>query len=121
MRKKKKAIQERSIFSTIRVLSLAMILLVVFLLLLGSMLGGRFGSPHQLTLDFVGPLQSAVTRSLDAIATIKNDYLVLWNLRAENKRLQALVDKYLTELGEYREAYSTYLYLQDLLDFKNKL
>ncbi|MGW8193880.1 MAG: rod shape-determining protein MreC, partial [Desulforhopalus sp.] len=41
--------------------------------------------------------------------------------RAENKRLQALVDKYLTELGEYREAYSTYLYLQDLLDFKNKL
>jgi rod shape-determining protein MreC len=98
-----------------------MILLVVGILLLGSMLGGRFGTPHQLTLDFIGPLQSAVTRTFSGVAALKNDYLALRSVREENKRLQALVDKYLTELGEYREGYATYLHLQELLAFKEKL
>lgn len=85
------------------------------------MLGGRFGTLHQLTLDFIGPMQSVVTRSVAGVATIKDDYIALWNVRAENKRLQALVDKYLEELGEYREGYSTNLYLEELLEFKEKL
>ncbi len=97
-----------------------MILLVVALLLLGSMVGGRFGTPHQLTLDFIGPLQSVVTRTVTGIVSLKNDYIALWNVRAENKRLHLLVDTYLEELGEYREGYSTYLHLEKLLDFKNK-
>jgi rod shape-determining protein MreC len=121
VRKKKKAIQGRSLLSTIRVLFLATLLLVVTLLLLGSMLGGRFGAPHQLTLDFIGPLQSVVTRTGSVISTLTNDYLALWNLREDNKRLQGLVDKYLTQLGEYREGFSTYLYLENLLDFKKRL
>jgi rod shape-determining protein MreC len=85
------------------------------------MLGGRFGTLHQLTLDFIGPMQSVVTRSVTGFVTIKDDYVALWNVRAENKRLQALVDKYLKELGEYREGYSTNLYLEELLEFKEKL
>lgn len=121
MRKKTKAIQERSIFATLRVFILITIVSIVGLLLLASMLGGRFGTLHQLTLDFIGPMQSAVTRSVSGIATIKDDYIALWNVRAENKRLQALVDKYLQELGEYREGYSTNLYLEELLEFKEKL
>lgn len=121
MRKKTKAIQEHSIIATIRIVVLVMILLVVGMLLLGSMLGGRFGTPHQLTLDFIGPVQSAMTRSFSGIIALKNDYFALWNVREENKRLQALVDKYLTELGEYREGYATYLHLQELLAFKEKL
>lgn len=98
-----------------------MILLIVGMLLLASTLGGRFGTPHQLTLDFIGPLQSAVTRTFSGISVLKNDYIAFWNVREDNKRLQALVDKYLAELGEYREAYSIYLHLQALLDFKEKL
>lgn len=97
------------------------ILVVVGLLLLASMLGGRFGTLHQLTLDFIGPMQSAVTRTVAGVSAIKDDYIALWNVRAENKRLQGLVDKYLKELGEYREGYSTNLYLEDLLNFKEKL
>ena len=121
MRKKTKAIQGRSIFATIRVLLLVTILLIVGLLLLTSMLGGRFGTPHQLTLDLIGPMQSAVTRTVAVVANLKNDYIALWNVRADNKRLRALVDKYLNELGEYREGYSTNLYLEELLAFKEKL
>jgi rod shape-determining protein MreC len=85
------------------------------------MLGGRFGTLHQLTLDFIGPMQSVVTRTVAGVAAVKDDYIALLNVRAENKRLQALVDKYLKELGEYREGYSTNLYLEELLEFKEKL
>jgi len=93
---------------------------MVGLLLLASMLGGRFGTPHQLTLDFMGPLQNMVTRSISGLGNFKGDYISLWNVRAENKRLQLLVDKYLSELGEYREGYSNYLHFEELLDFKEK-
>lgn len=121
MRKKTKAIQGSSIFATIRILLLVGIVLIVGLLMLASMLGDRFGTPHQLTLDFIGPLQSAVTRTISGVSSLKNDYVALWSVRAENKRLQTLVDKYLVELGEYREGYSTYLHLEELLAFKEKL
>jgi rod shape-determining protein MreC len=94
---------------------------VVGLLLLASMLGGRFGTLHQLTLDFIGPMQSVVTRTVAGITSVKDDYIALWNVREENKRLQALVDKYLKELGEYREGFSTNLHLEELLAFKEKL
>jgi len=104
-----------------RVLLLITVLLVVGLLLLASMLGGRFGTLHQLTLDFIGPMQSVVTRTVAGVGAVKDDYIALLNVRAENKRLQALVDKYLKELGEYREGYSTNLYLEELLEFKEKL
>ncbi|MCP3889978.1 MAG: rod shape-determining protein MreC [Desulfobulbaceae bacterium] len=121
MRKKSKTNRGRSIFSTIRVLLLVAIIMVVGLLLLASMLGGRFGTPHQFTLDFMGPLQSGITRSVSGLSHIKDDYIALWRVRAENKRLQQLVDKYLSELGEYREGYSNYLHFEELLSFKEKL
>lgn len=121
MRKKNKSIQGKSVLSIIRVAILVGVIFSVGLFLLASMVGGRFGTPHQLTLDFIGPLQSVVTRTISTVSSIKDDYIALWNVRAENKHLQSLVDKYLTELGEYREGYSIYLHLQELLDFKEKL
>ncbi len=90
------------------------------MLLLAAMLGGRFGAPHQLTLDFIGPLQSAATRTFGGIVNLKNDYVALLNIKAENTQLQAQIDKLLTELGEYREGYSTYRHLQDLLQLKEQ-
>lgn len=62
-----------------------MILLVIGMLLLASMLGSRFGTPHQLALDFIGPMQSAVTRTFAGVGALKNDYVALWNVREENK------------------------------------
>lgn len=121
MRKKpKKTINENSFFATLRILLLISVLFVVGLLLLGSMFGGSFGTPHKFTLDFVGSLQSTVTKVTDGITAFKNDYIALWNVRVENKRLQALVDKYLSQLGDYREGYSSYLHLEKLLEFKEK-
>lgn len=121
VRKQTKNNQKEPLFASFRVVFLIVLVALVGLLLLASLLGGRFGTPHQLTLDFMGPLQSAVTRSVSGIATLKNDYIALWNVRAENKRLRLLVDKYLTELGEYREGYSNYLHFEELLAFKEKL
>ena len=97
------------------------ILLVVGLLLLAAMLGGKFGPPHQLTLDFIGPLQGTITKTFSGLVSLKNDYVTLQNVRTENKQLQAQIDKYLTELGEYREGYSTYRHLQEVLALKDKL
>ncbi|WP_457577985.1 rod shape-determining protein MreC [Desulfomarina sp.] len=121
MRKKSKNRPGSPYFATFRVLLLLSVLLVVGLLLLGSMFGGSFGTPHQLTLDFIGPLQSAVTKTTSGITTIKNDYIALWNVRKENKRLHNLVEYYLTELAKYKEGYSSYLHLQELLEFKKQL
>ncbi len=121
MRKKpKKNINENSFFATLRILLLVSVLFVVGLLLLGSMFGGSFGAPHKFTLDFVGSLQSTVTRFTGGITAFKDDYVALWNVRVENKRLQGLVDKYLSQLGDYREGYSSYLHLEKLLEFKEK-
>jgi len=94
--------------------------LVVGLLLLASILGGGFGALHKLTLDMVGPLESAVSRSLSSIITIKDDYLALFNVREDNKRLAALVDKYMQELAERRESYHKFKHYEELLDFKKQ-
>jgi rod shape-determining protein MreC len=121
VRKNSKAHQERPAGATIRILLLITLLLVVGLLLLAAMVGGKFGPLHQITLDFIGPMQSVVTRTATGIANLKSDYLDLLEVREENKKLQAQIDKYLTELGEYREGYSTYLHLQELLEMQAKL
>lgn len=97
------------------------LLLVVGLLLLAAMLGGRFGPPHQYALDFIGPLQSAVSRTFTGIVSLKNDYIALLDVRAENKQLQAQIDKIHTQLDDYREGYNTYRHLQELLALKDKL
>ncbi len=120
MKKKVNVIRGKSIFSKVRVAFLVIVLLIVGLLLLASMLGGRFDTPHQLTLDFIGPLQGAVTRVVSGAVDLKNDYIAFWNVRAENKRLKLRLAEYLKELGEYREGYSTYLHLEKLLEFKQK-
>ena len=94
--------------------------MTVALLVFASMVGDRFGVVHQLTLDVVGPLQKAITRTFGGFSQFSRDYIDLWSVRSENKRLRLLVDKYMNELGEYREAYRTYLHLQSLLEFKEK-
>lgn len=103
-----------------RLLLLFGTLLVVGLLLLASMLGGRFGALHQVTLDLVGPLQGALTRSLSGIVALKDDYVALLDVREDNKRLNALVNKYMQELSERREGYQKYKHYEELLGFKKQ-
>jgi len=119
--KKNKAIQGRSLFASFRIFLLIAVLFVVGLLLLGSMFGGKFGTPHQMTLDSIGPLQSAVTKTVHAIKTLKDDYVYLWHLRTENKILLEKVRDYQLELSKYREGYNTYRHLEELLEFRKTL
>lgn len=121
VKKRANARKEPSRFSSLRLLLLAGTLLIVGVLLLASLVGERFGVTHQLTLDMIGPFQGVLSRSMAGVVSFKNDYLALWNIRDENKKLQDLVDKYLKELSEYREGYRTYLYLQEQLKFREQL
>lgn len=120
MRKRASDKKGQSRIATIRLLLLGGTLLTVALLVFASMIGDRFGAAHQITVDLLSPLQKIVSKVADEMGDFTEDYVGLWSVRAENKRLRTLVEKYMTELGEYREAYRTYLHLQTLLEFKEK-
>ncbi len=91
------------------------------MLLLASMLGGRFGFTHRTTLDMVGYLQSGATKVLDKLSGIKEIYRNQWILQEENRRLQELADKYLIEMGKFRESYREAREFEKLLNFKKQL
>lgn len=120
MRKQAKSKKGPSGLFSVRIVVFFGTVLVVGLLLLASILGGGFGALHKVTLDMVGPLQSAVSRSLSGVMAVKNDYLALFNVREDNKRLAALVDKYMQELAERREGYHKFKHYEELLDFKKQ-
>lgn len=120
MRKRAKTNKRPSGLLSVRLVLFLGTLLVVGLLVLATILGGGFGALHQLTLDLVGPLQSAASRSLSGLAVVKNDYLSLFAVHEDNKRLTALVDKYMQELNERREAYHKYKHYEELLEFKKQ-
>jgi rod shape-determining protein MreC len=105
----------------VRVWLLFGVLLTVALLLLGSMLSGKFGATHRLTLDFIGYMQSGVVHVVDKFTGFKNNYITNWSLQEENKRLLERGDKYLTELQKYREAYLEARTFEALLNFKKGL
>jgi rod shape-determining protein MreC len=120
VRKRASDRKDQSRIAAVRFLLLVGTILTVALLVLASMIGDKFGAAHQLTLDIISPLQRVVSKTVDGFTDFSGDYIGLWNVRSENKRLRMLVDKYLNELGKYREAYRTYLHLQTLLEFKEQ-
>ena len=96
------------------------VLLLAGLILLASTFGGRFGLSHQITLEFLGPLQSAAARATATVRGFWGDYLDLLSVREENQRLKSVLESYEEDLAEYREAYTTYLRLQQELEFREK-
>ncbi len=88
------------------------------LLLFASTLGGRFGAFHQLTLEALGPLQAAFSRAAGETRQFWTGYVDLLQVRQENMRLKALLAAYEEDLAKYREAYTTYLRLQEELNFR---
>ncbi len=96
------------------------VFLSLCLILLASTVGGKFGPFHQLTLEFLGPVQKVFSRVIVTAHQLKDDYIELWAIRDENKRLRLMLKNYQEQLDEYREAYSVYLHLQNQLEFKKK-
>jgi rod shape-determining protein MreC len=101
-----------------RVLLLTTILLSLCLVLFASTLGGRYGAFHELTLELIGPLQSTFTKAASGARNFWADYVDLLEVRNENRRLKALLDSYDEKQAKYREAYTTFLHLQEELDFR---
>jgi rod shape-determining protein MreC len=101
-----------------RSLLLAVLLILVMLVLLASTFGGRFGLSHQITMEILGPLQSGVARVATTARNFWDDYVNLLDVRDENRRLKAMLESYEKDLAQYREAYTTYLRLQQELDFR---
>lgn len=94
------------------------ILLFLCLVLFASTLGGRYGAFHDLTLELFGPLQSTFSRAASGARNFWGDYVDLLEVRNENRRLKMLLDSYDEKQAKYREAYTTFLHLQEELDFR---
>lgn len=97
-----------------------LLLLVCCLVLFIASFGGRFGLFHQLTLESLGPFQTVATSITSGIRNVWDDYIDLWEVRDDNKRLRATLDEYTQKLDEYTEAYSIYLGLTEKLEFKQR-
>ena len=118
MRREIKDRKSRARPSRWRALLLTGVLLPLCLVLFASTLGGRYGAFHELTLELLGPLQSTLTRAATGARNFWADYVDLLEVRSENRRLKALLDSYDEKQAKYREAYTTYLHLQQELDFR---
>jgi len=97
-----------------------LLVLVCCLVLFASSFGGRFGFFHQITLESLGPFHTFSTNVTSSVKRFWDDYIALWEIRDENKRLHAALEEYNEKFNDYLEAYSTYLGLIEKLEFKEK-
>ncbi len=94
------------------------LLIAIGLVLFASTLGGRYGMFHQITMELVGPVQKGFTKLSSGVEVLWKDYIALIDVRDENRRLKALLETYDEKLARYREAYATYLHLEEELEFR---
>ncbi len=120
MRKKSNDRKNTARFRFTRLFLLLSLFVVLILILLGSVTGGRFGAFHQLTLETIGPIQSVFTKFSLSSIRLKNRYISLWNLQEENDQLRQELGTYHALLDEYRSAYSRNRFLETELAFKKK-
>ena len=120
MRKKANDRKGRGKSAPVRLLLLFGVLLIFSLALVAATVGGKFGPLHQLTMEMVGPVQSVFSRIGFSGRQLTDNYISLWDVHKENRQLKLMLDKYREQVDEYREAYSTYLHLQDQLEFKKQ-
>ncbi|MBA3006080.1 MAG: rod shape-determining protein MreC [Desulfocapsa sp.] len=107
-------------FVTTRLLFLCGALLLSGLFLFGSTVGGQYGVVQQMIMQGLGPVQGGVSRVIRSLQVVTDDYLVLWSIRDDNKRLRLLIADYQQQLDQYREAYAKNRYLENELKFKKE-
>jgi rod shape-determining protein MreC len=103
-----------------RLLFLCGVLLLSALFLFGSTVGGKFGVVQQMILQGLGPVQGGVSQLIRSVQVITDDYLALWSIRDDNKRLRMVIADYQQQLDQYREAYARNRYLENELNFKKE-
>ena len=97
-------------------------ILTFILILIASTVGRQeLNGPQRLALDLIGKGQFATTRITGGISSVWYNYIGLLDVRDENRRLKAELDKFKTTNIEYREAVATNVRLSKLLNVKNTL
>ncbi len=116
MKKKEKRARQ------IKALLIFGIVLTLFLILIVSTVGRKgFNTPHKFALEVVGTLQSAFTQVTSGLGTLWTDYVALWDVREENKKLSEEISKLKAINNHYQEAISTNVRLTKLLKVKESL
>ncbi len=105
---------------TARLLFLSALLLILALFLFGSTVGGQFGVAQQVIMQGLGPVQGGTSRVIRSFRAVTDDYLALWSIRDDNKRLRSAIADYQQQLDQYREAYARNRYLENELNFKRE-
>jgi len=121
--KTKKKIESRkgsASLAFLRAPAVTVISLLFFVFLFWLLLGERFSVLHQLTLETVGPLQSFATRVGEGMGRMADSFRGAASIRQERDLYMRRNTELLQQLSEFREAYSTYRYLQDQLRFKEQ-
>ena len=104
---------------SLKIILLSGILLPLVLIFLVSTLGSqKFGTLHRLVAEVTGPVQLVVARGIDSFTTFRKDYLQLFTIRDENKRLWKELQECRDAANRNREALATNTRLRKLLQFK---
>lgn len=118
MKQNKKDTPRRAPLLRFRTVLFLFVCFLVGVVVIVSTVGGRFGLFHQFTLETIGTAQSILTSVSSSMQTVWGGYVDLVDVRRDNERLRALIDAKDEELARYREAYRTYLRLQEELEFR---
>jgi len=102
------------------------LLVLILALLFGSLIIPAMGRremtlPHKFIFEILGTAQAGVTGILSYCGGLWDDYIVLLNVRDENKRLRDEIKKHQVTNIKYREAVATNFRLSKLLDLKETL
>mgnify|MGYP001455950187 CR=1 FL=1 len=118
---KKKGTEGQGFFSKRRGGFVAVCIGAFLLFLLGSMFGGKFGVPQQLTLDFIGTLQNTVIKTRGVLRSFRDRYIYLVRVEEKNRQLRETIESYRIQLSEFREDARETQRLRELLDLKRQL
>lgn len=102
----------------LRYLALIALALTAGLIVAMNLLGDRFGFLHQLALESASPLQRIATLSRRSLAHWWEDYVNLYHVRQENKRLWDELRDYRAKAALHNESIATNSRLRRLLAFK---
>ncbi len=98
------------------------VFIILCLILIVSTAGrNEFNSPHKLVVEVIGTGQAGVTGMLNTIENFWHGYISLWDVRAENQKLRAELNKHKVINAKYREAMAVNIRLTKLLDLKESL
>ncbi len=116
MRKKDRRLQQFKSY-----LILGLLLPLGFILILSTVGSKEFNAPRKFVFEMIATAQYGVSKVTGYCRSLWDGYVVLWNVRDENKKLRDELLKYKALSNEYREAAVTNVRLNKLLKLSESL